>query len=214
MMADVRPKLVRPVLAAVALLGWTALALRFCIPLAAGAAPLRTLIDFLGYFTILSNILAALVLTAWALRPDGGGWLRRPGLRAAALVYMTVVGLVYVTMLRGAWSPQGLAMVCEGIMHYVMPPLYALCWLAAAPKGVLSRRQTPWWLLFPAAYLLYSLARGAATGAYPYFFIDAGQIGYGGVLLSALILLGVFWGLGLLVVAADNAFARRITRSA
>ena len=46
---------------------------------------------FLGYSTILSPIRAALVLTAWAARPDGGGLLRQ-GLRRFSTLQCTAPG--------------------------------------------------------------------------------------------------------------------------
>lgn len=198
----------RPLIAAAAMLAWTALALRLYLTLAIVPGPHHAIAAYLGYFTIQSNILAALVLSAWAARPGGSGWLHRPGVRAAAVVYMAVVGMVYAVLLRSLWNPQGLAKFCDVMMHDVMPILYGLLWLLAAPKGALRWRQPAWWLAFPFAYFLYSLARGIATGFYPYPFLDVTKLGYGGVLANAFVLLGVFWGLGLAMVAIDGALAR------
>jgi hypothetical protein len=199
--------------AGLASLAWIALALRLYLTVAMvrgdGGTLLGALAAYLAYFTILSNLLTAAILTAWGVRPDGGGWLRRPGVRAAAVVYMAVVGAVYALLLRRLWDPTGLALFCDVVMHDIMPVLYALYWLLAAPRGRLAWRQPLWWLLYPGGYFGYSLARGLISGSYPYPFIDVTALGYGGVLVNAALLLGVFWVLGLAVVGLDKALARR-----
>ena len=61
-----------------ALLGWFALALQLYLMLvqspAGGVAMLGTLITFFSFFTILTNLLVALVFTATVFRP-GSGWM-------------------------------------------------------------------------------------------------------------------------------------------
>ncbi len=207
----------RPLIAGAAILAWAALALRLYLTVAlvradGGGLP-QALAVYLSYFTILSNLLTATILAAWAIRPGGGGWLRRPGVRAAAVVYMAVVGAVYALLLRRLWDPTGLTLFCDVVMHDIMPVLYALCWLLAAPKGHLAWRQPVWWLVYPGGYFLYCLARGLISGSYPYPFIDVTALGYGGVLVNAALLLAVFWVLGLAVVGLDKALARRRHRA-
>jgi hypothetical protein len=36
----------------------------------------------------------------------------------------------------------------------------------------LSWYNIAWWLVFPAVYVLYTLARGRIVGWYPYYFLD------------------------------------------
>ena len=193
-----------------ALLAWTALILRLYLTMTTlpGNTPLQSFVGYLSFFTIETNILGAAILTAWVW-PGGSGWLARPGVRASAVVYLGVVGVVYAILLRDLWDPRGLAKFCDVVLHDIMPVLYALCWLLAAPKGLLRWRQTVWWLVFPALYLAYSLARGAVTGIYPYPFINAAKLGYDGVAINAAMLLAAFWGLSLLMVAIDRLLGRR-----
>ena len=42
-----------------------------------------------------------------------------------------------------------------------------------------------WWLAWPVGYFAYALLRGQASGFYPYYFIDVGQLGIARVLLYA-----------------------------
>ena len=63
----------------------------------------------------------------------------------------------------------------------------------------------PWWyaavwLGYPLAYLAFALVRGAIVHKYPYPFIDAGELGYLGVTISALGFTVAFFVLGLLLI--------------
>src|SRR5271165_6182913 len=99
--------------AAGASLGWFALALQLYLILvhspARGIAMLGTVITFFSFFTILTNLLVALVFTALVLRAETGWgqWVRGPSIQAATATYIAIVGIVYQLLLRRLWDPQG-----------------------------------------------------------------------------------------------------------
>jgi len=64
------------------------------------------------------------------------------------------------------------------------------------------------WLAYPGIYLVYILARGAASGLYPYPFVDVTELGYGRVFVHAGLLMLAFSGLGLVVIALGRALER------
>ena len=80
-----------------AVVGWGALALQYGLLLrnnpGSGAGELTQ--NFFSFFTILTNLLAALALTGPALAPDSplGRWSRSEGVRAAVAMYIVVVGV-------------------------------------------------------------------------------------------------------------------------
>jgi hypothetical protein len=197
-----------------ALLGWFALALQLYLMLvqSSGPAMLGTVIAYFSFFTILTNLLTALVFTALAFRPETGWgqWFRTPSVQAATAVYIAIVGIIYQLLLRQLWNPQGAQWVADVLLHSVIPIGYVAYWLLFGPRTGLHWKTAVAWLTYPALYLVYILARGAVSGLYPYPFVDVNVLGYGGVLARAVLLLLVFLGTGLLVVA----LARRIrTRS-
>ena len=191
-----------------ALLGWFALALQLYLMLVQALGPERlgAVITYFSFFTILTNILTALVFTAVALQPkEGWGkWLCRPSVQAATAVYIAIVGMVYQLLLRQLWNPQGAQWVADVLLHSILPVGYVLYWLLFAPRAGLSWKDAVVWLTYPAAYLVYTLARGAMSGLYPYPFVDVNVLGYGGVLAWAAGFLLVFLGIGLLVVAVGR----------
>jgi hypothetical protein len=191
-----------------ALLGWFALALQLYLMLVQAPGPERlgAVITFFSFFTILTNILTALVFSAVALQPKGGWgrWLRQPSVQAATAVYIAIVGMVYQLLLRQLWNPQGAQWVADVLLHSIIPVGYMLYWLLFAPRAGLSWRDAVIWLGYPGVYLVYTLARGAVSGLYPYPFLDVKVLGYAGALTRAAGFLLVFLGMGLLVVAVGR----------
>jgi hypothetical protein len=186
-----------------AFLGWFALGLQLYLMLARDpAAMLGVVITFFSFFTILTNILVALVFTAAALRPRAawGQWVLRSSVQASAAVYIAIVGIIYQLLLRHLWNPQGAQWVADVLLHSIIPLGYVLYWWLFAPRDELTWKNAIAWLVYPAGYLVYTLARGAVSGLYPYPFVDVTLLGYGGVLARAAGLMLVFLGMGLLIV--------------
>jgi MFS superfamily sulfate permease-like transporter len=90
-----------------AALGWFALILQFRLLLGVnannGIGPGESLIRFFSYFTILTNTLAASVLTS-AMLGHTRTFLSRPKVQTAVAVYITIVASVYFLILRHLWQ--------------------------------------------------------------------------------------------------------------
>lgn len=172
-----------------ALVGWAALggqlALTVRNSLAGGHGAAYGLVIFLGFFTITTNIFAALCFTAAATDGTTRFWsfFRRPGIVTCAAACMTVVGLGYYVLLRKMWNPQGAQYVVDVLLHYVMPPVTLLFWWLVTPRGKVrwSGRE---FLAYPLAYLAYVFVRAPLVGSYPYYFIDANALGFRRALLN------------------------------
>jgi hypothetical protein len=202
----------RTFLAIAALLAWGALALQFYLSVSLahgnGQSTAAALSTFLGYFTILTNLLAATALTC-ALFDTEAGEFRTVSFSSAVTVYIAIVGSTYFLLLRNTWSPQGLAFLADVLLHYVTPTVFVLYWFFFVPKGRLKwSAPLIWWPLYPLAYVLMMLVRGAATGFYPYHFLNASQLGYERVAINAVGFTAVFLGGGLLLVQIDRWLAR------
>lgn len=200
-----------------ALVGWFALVAQLYLSVQLGIANgngvLGGVVAYLSYFTILTNLLAAIALTAGAL-PDRTAplWLavfRRPGVVTALTASIVVVGSVYFLILRHIWDPQGLQLVVDVLLHYVMPPLFFVYWWWAVPKQVLRRAAIARWMAYPLGYALYALVLGAFRGRYPYPFIDVTALGYPRVLINSVALLAVFAVLCLALILLGRLDQRR-----
>ncbi len=147
--------------AAIALVAWTGIGLQLQASAASHGSLAAALWAMLRFFTVISNLLLALLLGAIAL---GSARAARPRLLGGIVLTILLVGVVYLALLRGrAELDDGVALVGV-LLHEVTPPATALIWLAFAPKGRLGRGDPLWWTALPLAYLGYALARGAVEG--------------------------------------------------
>lgn len=134
-----------------------------------------SLMNLLCYFTIESNIFAALVFSVAGFAAFKG--LRYSQLamwRGAATVYMVTTGIVYVTLLSGNEAAADSTIPWVNLtLHFAMPLIVALDWiLAPSSLNLPYAKILVRWLAFPFGYLIYSLLRGAAINWYPYPFLD------------------------------------------
>ncbi len=168
----------------VAVTCWTGLALQAVTSVLrsqiAGTSVLHGFWLLVGYFTITTNVIVAVLFTIVARSRPGRWteWTNRPGVLSATTIHILFVGVAYSVLLRSTYHPKGLSIVADELVHDVVPLLVLLFWWRFVPKGTLAFPQLVTWLGYPALYLVYSLGRGAAEGWYPYFFLDVTKLGY------------------------------------
>ncbi|GHK04364.1 integral membrane regulator [Streptomyces sp. Y2F8-2] len=201
----------RPVAARYRLLVALTAATAVAMDLALGS-PARVL----SYFTIQANLLLALTfaLSAWRARTA-----RHPLpalITGGALFYVLIAGLVYHVLLVNEPGPFSMtdrptiwSALANQVLHTVTPIAALLDWLLLTRPAPLGLQHATRWLLYPLAYLIFTLARGAllpptADARYVYPFLDVAHLGYKSTLANALLLGLAFFGLALLLVLADH----------
>lgn len=136
--------------------------------------------NFFSYFTIQSNIIVAVVFAVAAViqlkQRAEPRWLDR--VRGAATVYISITGVVYALLLSNidVNTPLPWANV---VLHYVVPIVTVVDWLLDLPERTIPFRAALVWLVYPLAYLAYSLIRGPIVDWYPYPFLNPDPHGYG-----------------------------------
>lgn len=196
-------------------LAWFAIVMQFCISIPAFLRMGRTLagsiVELFSFFTILSNLLLAVSLTAVLLKPASllGKFFLQLSVSSAIAVYITIVGLVYNLVLRQVWDPHGLFKLTDELLHLVVPVLYLIYWLIYVSKAGLKWGQLFNWLLFPLIYLIYIIIRGAISGYYPYPFINVVKIGYIQVALNFFIISLTFIFFSVLFILAGRLFPKK-----
>ena len=195
--------------AALAMLAGAALLLQLVLSLRmgidGGRGALHGLWQFLGYFTVLSNGLVAWIALRGALAADGGRDLRWRGCAVTAIV---LVGIGYHLLLREIWNPQGAAWIADLLLHYAVPAAALAWWWVFPPRTRIPASAACWWLAWPLGYAAYALLRGAATGFYPYPFVDVASLGMARVLGNVAGLCIVFVATGFLLRTLAHARQR------
>ena len=195
----------------VSALGWFAIILQYWLIASTRSGPdlVAWTINYFSFFTTIGNILVALAMTLPWLAPRSrlAQWLLRRSVRTVIVAYIIVVGLVYHLMLRNLYNPQGWRLACVIILHYVIPPLFIIDWLAFVQKRHLSWKILFGALALPVLYIAWTLVHGAFTGFYPYPFINVARFGYAQVLMTIGAMIAAFVGLVLGLVGIGRLSA-------
>jgi len=148
---------------------------------------------FLGYFTVLTNLLVAICLTFYLF--SQGRWHRffsRFSVQTAITVYIFIVGLGYNLLLRHLYHMKGLQSVANEIQHVIVPVLFTLYWIICVTKQRIHWNNMIPWMIYPFLYLVMALIRGSMDGFYPYPFLNASELGYNTVLMNSVGLFLIF----------------------
>ena len=128
--------------------------------------------NFFSFFTIQSNVIAAVVLLigAIALPAASLGW---DLLRGGAAIFMILTGVIYNTLLVGLEGAlQTTDPWANDLLHRVMPVVMLLDFLIVPLAHRVTWRQGLVWTVYPLLYLAYTLIRGPIVDWYPYPFLD------------------------------------------
>ena len=158
--------------AIVALICWAGLAIQFSATYSSQHDVVTTLWILARFFTVLSNLALAVIMT-WVAIGRGVSAFLLGGITLAIIL----VGVVYMTLLRGLLELSGGALLADTLLHKVSPVAMAVWWLLFAPRARLKYRDPIWWAAYPLAYFVYALVRGHYEGKYPYPFMDVGKLG-------------------------------------
>ncbi|HUP66980.1 MAG TPA: Pr6Pr family membrane protein [Sphingomicrobium sp.] len=183
----------------VALVCWCGLAVQIAATYSVQDDIAATLWIIARFFTVLTNLALAVIMTGVAAR-------RRisPFLLGGITLAILLVGIVYATLLVGLQQLHGLALIADVLLHKASPGAMTLWWLLFAPHRKLQKSAPLLWSFYPLAYFGYAAGRGIVDGKYPYPFIDVGRLGWPQTLLNAGGIAFAFVLGGLALVALDR----------
>lgn len=180
--------------AAVALLAIVGLVIEYHMTLAGhpGRIAERTLV-YVSFYTTLTNMLVAAMAAGSVL---GWKWALDPSLRTATAVHITVVAVIFRLLLARLLHFAGIGWWGNMLVHELVPALWLVGWIVFRPPGTVSALAPLRWMLYPLVYGVWTLIHGAASGWYPYPFLDVARWGYGRVAVNMLAMAAFFAALG------------------
>ncbi|ERJ11483.1 Pr6Pr family membrane protein [Haloplasma contractile] len=164
------------------------------------------IINYLGYFTIQSNLLIAIWLTASCIytKRNQDHFLFKPIVKGGITLYISITGIIYVTMLAGLWEPTGIRAIGVFILHYLTPLGAFIDWLIFEKKRAYKWDFILVWMAYPLGYLMFCLIRGPLVDYYPYPFINVSVYGYNTVMMNAVKMTIFFILIGSVLVIFNN----------
>jgi len=166
--------------------------------------------NFFSFFTIQTNLLAIAMLGLVVIVRPAERTARFDAVRGAVTLYITITGVVFAVLLAGQQESLDTHIAwVDFTVHKLIPVVLVADWLIDPPRHRLPFAIGLAWLLYPLAYLVYTLIRGAEVDWYPYPFLDVAKHGYGGVLLNCAVMLVGFVAAAAAFVAVGNRRAAR-----
>jgi len=161
---------------------------------------------FFAYFTIQSNLLVAIAAVQLARDPARDGrWWRV--LRVAGVAGIGVTGLVHFVLLRPLLDLNGADYVADKLLHMVVPVLAVVGWALFGPRPRVTGRDVGFAIIWPFAWLAWTLVVGGLNGWYPYPFLDHREDGAGAVVVACIGITVLFLAV-LAVIARVDARAK------
>lgn len=170
----------------------------------------ETVIRFFSYFTILTNMMAAVYFTLlFFAKKQGAGLVNKPGTLTALTIYITMVGTIYQLALRHIWEPQGLQRLVDELLHSVIPLLVIFFWSLYEMTKPVKYSDIFKWTIYPLVYLVFILIRGRASSFYPYPFVDVATLGMQKVLINSAVILIAFLGVAAIFLFVGKKLLKR-----
>jgi hypothetical protein len=143
-------------------------------------SPYFALSNYFSYFTNISNLFASAVLLMGVFRGAKPASRTLDMLRAAATLYLLVTGIVYALLLAPIDAVTHATPTFNNwVLHRIMPVALVADWLIDPPRTRLRIREAWMLMIFPIAYVTYTLVRGPIVDWYPYSFLNPQRNGYG-----------------------------------
>jgi len=136
--------------------------------------------NFFSFFTIQSNLIAAVVLLIGA---SGLPFVERPTgtwdlVRGAAAIYLTLTFVVFALLLSDITDElQTTIPWVNAVVHQIVPVVMILDFLIVPLAHRISFRQSLVWIVYPLLWLAYTLIRAQIVGWYPYPFLNPAESG-------------------------------------
>ncbi|WP_330181645.1 Pr6Pr family membrane protein [Nocardia sp. NBC_01503] len=166
-----------------------------------GGSPIARALNVFAFFTVQSNLIVGVTSLLLALDRNRSSTVFAV-FRLIGLVAITVTGLVYHVALSNLFRLDSWALAADQLLHTVVPVMTVVGWLAFGPRGLTSARIVKLTVLFPLAYMIFTVIRGPlASDWYPYPFADVHALGYLRVLIN-----GLWIGLLFVALAAGAAW--------
>lgn len=177
--------------------------------------------EYFAYFTIHTSMIAAVVLTVAAIR-ELQGKADTKALTLARLsvsTYAIVVAVVYNALLRGTKVLPGdpdfgydWPVLPNEILHVWAPILIVLDFALTITVTKLKFKQIFWTLLFPLAWLIFTILRGLNTDWWAYWFLNPNEEGGVNGVIMFILAIVIFMLVSATISLSLNKFRTKASR--
>lgn len=162
------------------------------------------------FYTVQSNI----IVMGWCLYLVLRRFIKRlpvihQGVTLAMVIYITVTGIVYWTILVPMLNAVPVLFKASNIWLHTVTPVFGIwCFLNYSRKEPVKKLHTVLAMIYPSLYFLYAFYVHDKYGKFPYPFLDMNSMGgLAGVIAVCLLILCLFFVMGWVF---QKAYDRRL----
>ena len=166
-----------------------------------GEGLIRSL-DMLGYFTIQSGLIVLFVFSSLLINQLRGTPEKAisPQFRGAALLYIMITSIIFMGFLNNMMDESGLSRLILYINHLGTAILLLIDNVISIQPKSYRWSLIPKWLIFPFAYLIFSIIEGFFFNRFRYYFLNYNELGIINYLLFIFMLVAVFCLLAAIII--------------
>ena len=174
-----------------------------------GGTALGRALNIFVFFRIQSNLIVGATTLPLAINPNRSSTVFS-AFRLTGVVAIAVTFIVFHIALSQLLELDRWAEAANQLQHTVVPVLTLAGWLMFGPRGLTSARVARLTVIFPLAYMVFTLIRGPlASDFYPYPFANPKQLGYVAVTINSFWIALLFVALAAAATALDKRLAAR-----
>jgi len=168
------------------------------------------LFDTLGYFTIQTGIMVTVVFTLLLISQISGNpkFAPSPGTRGAVLVYTIAVTIVFYIMLKERIGFTGISNFVLYINGGVTALLLCIDNILSIKPQTYKWRYLFLWMIYPVAYLLFSIYEGLVFKHFRHYFLNFYESGLNYYLLTITLFIVFFAGIAALIIFFNKIYRR------
>ena len=167
--------------ALIALVAWAALGIQFYATFSSNGSLPETIWILLRFFTVITNLLVAIIMTAVAMDRRVSPFL----IGGSAVAIGARRHRLYNAPARAGGARR--ARICSPTPCFTTSCRSQWCYIGwpSLRSSVCAGTHPFLWSLYPLAYFGYAVARGSIDGRYPYPFMDVAELGATQTMLNA-----------------------------
>jgi len=169
------------------------------------------LLNMLGYFTIQSGLIVLAVFISLVINQLRGTPEKAiaPSIRGAALLYIIITSVIFMVMLNNTIEAHGLNKFVLYINHLVTAIFLMIDNIISIRPQTYKWKLLLWWLIYPIAYLIFSIIEGVFFHRFRYYFLNFKELGFGYYIQVIVLLIFVFLTIGSFIIFINRIFRRR-----
>ena len=131
-----------------------------------------------------------------------------PAVRSAVLLYIIITSAIFLALLNNSVNFTGLSKAVLYINHLLTAILLIIDNVISIKPKIYKWKLLFYWMIYPVAYLIFSIVEGLAFCRFRYPFLNFNEMGIYSYFLIIFMLVLIFIGTGALIIFLNKIYRK------